>query len=292
MSHIEKFAGERVGLEVKETTLAEAQTLGVRSGLLIARGVSEVEAHEDRIVLRMPDEPHCWDGNMVTFRSAHVDPERQIAQFRSDFPEAAHVAISWDIPDMKIGPEHEPLSALGFELEQIDVLSLTAPLERAPVPKGIDIRPVESESDWHQVIALQIDTGVEQGFERSSYEIYLRSRFASRRRQIAEGWATWLGAFEGDLLAADLGIYADHGVARFQEVETRPSHRRRGICAALVTAGVDWARSRAPDTVPVLHALSNSPAGRIYRRCGFEHCETQVLAMLPPAGTFERPDNT
>jgi GNAT superfamily N-acetyltransferase len=228
---------------------------------------------------------------MTTFRGGHVDPEKQVAQFRADFPEAAHVAISWDDYDMQIGPEHEQLSAMGFELEQLDILSLTAPLKRSPTPEGIVVRPVESDADWQQVIALQVETGVEQGYERNSYEIYLRSRFASRRRQISEGWAIWLGAFDGDILAADLGVYTDQIVARFQEVETRPSYRRRGICAALVTAGVDWAKSKAPNAVPVLQALSDGPAGRIYRRCGFEHCETQVVAMLPPEGTFERPED-
>ncbi|MEM9633619.1 MAG: GNAT family N-acetyltransferase [Pseudomonadota bacterium] len=295
MGHIEKSAAENFGSETNDPTVniqQEALTLGVRSNLLVARGVSEIHAASDRIVLRMPDEPHYWCGNMLTFHGAKVDPEKQIAQFRADFPDAAHVAISWDDFDMRIGPDHEPLSAMGFELEQLDVLSLTAPLKRAAVPEGIIIRSIESETDWQQVIALQVDTGVEQGFERNSYEIYLRARFASRRRQIAEGWAAWLGAFDGDILAADLGVYTDQSVSRFQEVETRQSYRRRGICAALVTAGVDWIKSKAPNAVPVLQALSDGPAGRIYRRCGFEHCETQVLAILPPDGTFERPKIT
>ncbi|WP_208996241.1 GNAT family N-acetyltransferase [Pseudovibrio ascidiaceicola] len=269
-----------------------AQTLGVRSDLLVERSVSEVVVHPDRIVLRIPDEPHYWAGNMVFFRGDKVDPEQQIAQFRKDLPEAAHTMFGWDTPDMKIGPEHAPFSKLGYELEQIDVLSLTQPLNRAPTPDGINIRPIETEEDWKQVIALQIDTAVEQGYDRDSFGIYVSKRFESRRRQIKAGLANWFGAFDGDLLVADLGIYADAAVSRFQEVETRPSHRKRGICAALVTVGVDWAKAQAPATIPVLQAHSDGPAGRIYRRCGFEHRETLVLAILPPQGTFERPADT
>ncbi|KZK90042.1 hypothetical protein PsAD5_04474 [Pseudovibrio sp. Ad5] len=269
-----------------------AKTLGVRSDLLVERSVSEVEVHPDRIILRIPEEPHYWAGNMVFFRGDKVEPEKQIAQFRQDLPKAAHTMFGWDTPDMTIGAAHTPLSDLGYKLEQIDVLSLTGPLNRAPVPDGIDIRPVQTDEDWEQVIALQIDTAVDQGYDRDSFGNYARRRFESRRRQVKAGLANWFGAFDGDLLVADLGIYTDAAVSRFQEVETRPSHRKRGICAALVTAGVDWAKAQAPATIPVLQAHSYGPAGRIYRRCGFEHRETLVLAILPPQGTFERPADT
>ncbi|KZL12660.1 hypothetical protein PsAD2_03967 [Pseudovibrio axinellae] len=267
-----------------------AQTLGVRSDLLVEYSNSQIEVHPDRLVLRTPDEPHYWAGNMVFFRGNTVDPEQQITQFRKDLPEAAHTMFGWDTPDMKIGKEHAPFSDLGYELEQIDVLSLSGPLNRAPLPEGISIRPVETDEEWEQVIALQIDTAVEQGYDRASFGVYVSTRFAARRRQIKAGLAIWFGAFDGDLLVADLGVYSGASVSRFQEVETRPSHRRRGICAALVTAGVDWARAQAPATIPVLQAHSESPAGRIYRRSGFEHQETLVLAILPPQGTFERPE--
>jgi hypothetical protein len=79
-------------------------------------------------------------------------------------------------------------------------------------------------------------------------------------------------------------MIAGQGVARFQDVETRPSHRRRGICAAMVCAGADWATQHAPDAVPVIIALADSQAGRIYRRCGFSFAESLVMAIRPPEG--------
>jgi GNAT superfamily N-acetyltransferase len=267
-----------------------AQSLGVRSNLLVAQGVSITEQHEDRIILRMPDEPYNWGGNMLYFKGDEIRAEQHVARFKKDFPTMAHIALSWDVSDMTIGPDHKGLSDLGFELEQLDILTLTGPLNRSEAPEGIIIRPVTSEANWEQVIQLQLDVGEEQGYERSSFEHFIRGRFKARQKQIRDGWAIWLGAFDGDLLVADLGIYADPVVARFQDVETRKSHRKQGICAALVTAGVDWAKSKEPGTIPVLQALSDGPAGRVYRRCGFEHKETQVLAILPPQGMYERPE--
>ncbi|PRY24314.1 acetyltransferase (GNAT) family protein [Aliiruegeria haliotis] len=264
--------------------LSEIRSLGFRSDFLVLAGESMAEVHPDRIVLRTPDQPDFWWGNLVLFRDGQVDPVTQPEQFRADFPQAAHVLVAWDDPAMTVGPGHSALAEAGYEVESMDVLTLSGNLVATPPPENVDIRPIETDADWEKVIALQCETGLEEGFERASYEAFLRQRFASRRCQIAEGWGRWFGAFDGDLLVGDLGIFVAAGIARYQRVETRASHRRRGICAALVTEGVNWARSRDPNAVPVIVALSDGPAGRVYRRCGFAWAESQVAATLQPKG--------
>lgn len=86
----------------------------------------------------------------------------------------------------------------------------------------------------------------------------------------------WFGAFEGDQLVAHMGMFHDDTVARYQAVETRATHRGRGICAALLSHVSAWAASRAPDAVQVIVAEADSDAGRLYRRQGFAPTETLV----------------
>ncbi len=255
------------------------RSLGFESDLLVLKGAAHAEEHPDRVVIRTPSEPTFWYGNMVIFRDP-PDPEPQIARFHADFPTAAHVTLlGWDLPGLDRGPAHEALAALGFDIDETDVLALTGPPCRHPAPDGIDIRPLESDSDWDQHLTLQRATGIEEGQTSDAYLAFLEGRRETRRRQIAEGQGIWLGAFDGGLLAADLGILANDRVARFQDVETRASHRRRGICAAMVCAAVYWALARHPGATPVIVALRDSPAGRIYRRCGFSLAETQITAV-------------
>ncbi|MDV7141214.1 hypothetical protein R3X27_00820 [Tropicimonas sp. TH_r6] len=265
-------------------TLAAIRSLGLRSDVLVLTGEAETELHPDRIVLRSPSQPDFWWGNMVMFRSDRVDPEAQQAQFRADFPQARHVTLAWDVPEMAEEPGHARLAEMGYEIEQIDALTLDGPPRAHPHPEGIEIRPIDTETEWEQVVALQTAIGVEEGHVLEGYEPYLLDRFRVRRKQIAKGWGQWIGAFDGDLLVGDLGVFVASGVARYQSVETRASHRRRGICAAMVLAGVDWVRSIDPEAVPVIIALSDGPAGRVYRSCGFTRSETQVVATLPPEG--------
>ena len=255
------------------------RSLGLRSDLSVLAGVSEVETYPDRVVLRTPSEPSFWYGNMVIFREDHVDPEAQIAQFCRDFPDAEHVTLAWDAPGMARGAGHAALVKMGFDLDETDVLTLTGPLIASEAPERITIRQIATDADWEQVIALQIETGVEQGYDRVAHTPYVRARCATRRRQIAQGGACWLGAFDGDLLVGDLGVFLGEGTARYQNVETRPSHRRRGICAALVNAGVRWAAACDPDAIPVIVADRDGAPGRIYRRCGFDLAETLISAV-------------
>lgn len=264
--------------------IPELRSLGLRSDLMVMRGLSETEIHPDRVVLRTPSEPDFWCGNMVIFRTGRIDPEAQIGQFHAALPEARHVALAWDVPGMGADEDLAVLEARGFEIDRCDVLVSTGEPPEMPALGGLEIRPIRDPGDWAQVVALQVETGLAAGYSPADHAAYVERRFENRRRQIAEGWGCWFGAFDRGQLVGDLGIFSGAGIARFQNVETRSSHRRRGICAALVMAGLDWARRFDPQAVPVIVADCGSPAGRIYRRCGFALAEHLVMAIRPPAG--------
>ncbi|SDK54267.1 GNAT family N-acetyltransferase [Aliiruegeria lutimaris] len=257
---------------------------GLRSDLMVLRGLSVVEEHLDRVVVRTPSEPDFWFGNMVIFRDDRIEPDAQIARFRKDFPTSRHVTIVWDAPALSNAPALERFTALGFEIDRSDVLTLEGLSNPAPVPPGIEIRPIETPEDWEQVIALQIETGIEAGHLPEIHAPFVRKRFANHRKQVAGGRGCWFGAFDGAQLVGDLGIFEGEGTARFQDVETRESHRRRGICAALVSVGLNWARRRAPASTPVIVAYTEGNAGRIYRRCGFTLSEQLLAVIRPPDG--------
>lgn len=260
------------------------RSLCLASDVLVLRGQSQLEEFEDRFILRSPNEPDYWFGNCVIFKGAHIDPDTQIAQFRSDFPDARHVTLQWDVPNMERTAAFDAFVDRGYEVDLSDVLVLNGPLNRSAVPDGIVIRPLTSDVDWQQATELQGITGMKDRDHGPDYLPYIKTRMQVCRKQTETGFATWLGAFAGDQLVGDLGIYADARTARFQAVETRASHRRRGICAALVTAGVDWALAQYPNTKVVIVADPAGDAGRIYRRCGFELTETVIAAFKGSTG--------
>lgn len=256
------------------------RSLGLRSDLLAMTGLSEVESHADRVVMRTPSEPDFWFGNTVIFRDQSTSARDAIAQFRADFPDAQHICLQWDVPDMVPGAVEDDLRQRGLEVDQGDVLTLTGALVRHDGPSGITMRELSSDDDWAQAEALQCATGIAQGYDPERHPPFVAARMAARRRQVRDGLGQWFGAFDGDLLVADMGVMTDGAIARYQSVETRPSHRRQGICAALVCHAADWIAAHAPDAIPVIVADRDAPPGRIYRSCGFTLHEVMTAAAL------------
>src|SRR6266480_1080855 len=99
---------------------------------------------------------------------------------------------------------------------------------------------------------------------------YLERRARARRRLTQAGRAAWFGAFTGGRLLAQLGVCdAGGGLARYQDVETDPEARRRGLAGTLVwRAGLYAAEAFGAGTLVIVADPAES-AIRIYRACGF-----------------------
>jgi GNAT superfamily N-acetyltransferase len=163
-------------------------------------------------------------------------------------------------------------------VDTFDVLTLAGVAAKPAVPGGIQLRHLCDDADWLASAELAAQIAIEEGYDPAIHTPFLTRRNATRRKQIADGLGDWFGAFDGDLLVGQMGMFHDATVARFQSVETRASHRRRGICAALLGHVSGWAAARAPQATQVIVAEADSDAGRLYRWAGFTHSEILVEA--------------
>ena len=257
------------------------KTLGMASERLVMEGLSQFSDHGNYVVQTTPSEPDYWFGNQIIHSDPRVPATAALAQFADAFPTAKHIVISWDLPAVDRDQIDRAFLAAGCEWDVSDVLRLDRSIAKAPSPDGIVLRPLEDDADWTQAEALQLEIGEEEGRPAETYRGYIQRRNTNRRAQIARDMGQWFGAFDGDLLVAQMGMFHDDRVARYQSVETRASHRRCGICAALLRHSCLWALDRAPNVTPVIVAMADSDAGRLYRRMGFTHAET-LIAMLKP----------
>nr|WP_269328742.1 GNAT family N-acetyltransferase [Kineosporia babensis] len=104
-------------------------------------------------------------------------------------------------------------------------------------------------------------------------------------RSIAEaGHGAWFGAFVDGELVCGAGLFSDgSGLARFQNVETHPSFRRRGLANALVHQLGTWGLAQLSASRLVVVADPGYHAIDMYRNLGFEDAEHQVLLQRPPS---------
>ncbi|NQY99868.1 MAG: GNAT family N-acetyltransferase [Bdellovibrionales bacterium] len=105
------------------------------------------------------------------------------------------------------------------------------------------------------------------------YEAFKREQVAQYRAMAKAGKGAWFGAFLGEKLVGDLGVYFEQEIARYQNVGTHPDHKRRGICGTIVyLAGCQALREFGVETL-VMEADPDYHAARIYESVGFAKSE-------------------
>jgi ribosomal protein S18 acetylase RimI-like enzyme len=249
--------------------------LDLKTDLMFARFDSELRDQGAYVVVRTPANPTFHWGNFLIFPSAPMrdDAARWNDSFLREFghyPTLSHRAYSWDAG--RVAPEVEAeFAARGVKLELNRVLTLSTIEELVRPAKfalDVDVRALRSDEDWKAAIENQIACRSE-GFRREEYEPFKRRQFARYRKMVEAGRGQWFAAFAGGRLVADLGLFREDGVGRFQSVGTHPEFRRRGICGRLVhdVARIGLAEWNLETLVMV--AADDYHAARVYESVGF-----------------------
>ena len=141
-----------------------------------------------------------------------------------------------------------------------------------------EIRPLVSDEDWQQSFQLGLRCYGDDG-------PYSRRRAQARRQLTESGRAAWFGAFTGGRLLAQLGVCdAGHELASYQDVETDPAARRRGLAGTLVWRAGRYAREAFGVSTLVIVADPAEAAIRLYRACGFADAQVQFSLQRAPKG--------
>ena len=239
---------------------------------------AEVIDRGDHLVVRSLDNPGFWWGNFLLLGAM---PEagtagEWLARFAAEFPAARHVALAVDTTDEQAVIPGE-FAAAGLEPQHGTVLTCAA-VRPPPHRNGdVQIRPLASDADWRQSFELGVRCFGDDGAQE-----YLKLRAAARRRLTRAGAGAWFGAFSGGRLLAQLGVCdAGGGFARYQDVETDPVARRRGLAGTLVWHAGRYGREVLGASTLVIVADPAEAAIGLYRACGFADGQSQL--------TFERP---
>jgi GNAT superfamily N-acetyltransferase len=259
-------------------------SLGYRTDLaLLQAGGSVVEDLGDHLVVRTPHNPTHWWGNFLLLDRPPVaqDARRWLERFATALPDARHVAFGVDGTAGQVS-DLAPWAALGLVVEAQAVMTATS-VRSPPRPAAAVCRRLASDDDWAQSVDLRVRCH-DGPVAAPAFRAYATAQVQTRREMVDAGHGGWFGAFEGDLLVCQMGLFASGpGLARFQSVETDPEHRRRGLAGSLVSYvsryGFDelGARTLVMVADPGYHAVD------LYRALGFVVTETQLPAELPRA---------
>lgn len=234
------------------------------------RADGEVVDRGDYLCIRTPENPTFYWGNYLLFSAPPKagDLAHWEAQFQADIeakhPQSCHRAFGW------LGPKGETAQFIdaGYALSEAVALACQQPQLPPHANRLVEVRPIASEADWADAIALQVLCRDALHTE-ADYYLFKLAQFASYRRMVEAGIGYRYGAWLEGRLVAELGIFhGEGGIARYQNVCTHPAWRRQGIAGRLVYQAGKHALATFDARKLVIVAEEEGPQ-RLYRSIGF-----------------------
>jgi ribosomal protein S18 acetylase RimI-like enzyme len=264
-------------------------SLGFRTDLMLRRLAGATLADRgDHIVVRTADNPTFYWGNFLLLAEPPTDGGAGwLDVFGREFPDAEHVALGIDGTEGRTGDVSALVDA-GIDVE-LNVVLTASEVSLSPTPSDVELRRLTTDDDWEQAIGLRLAVDEDED-EGNEHETFVRLKAAESRRLVEAGHGAYFGAVVGGSVRASLGIVTDgSGVARFQNVETHPDYRRRGLASALLGAAAAVARAELAATTLVIVADPEYVAIDLYRSLGFADSERQVQLERAPTRTPRQP---
>jgi ribosomal protein S18 acetylase RimI-like enzyme len=262
------------------------RSLAYLTDLAILNFEGRVEDRGDYFLAETPDNPGYYWGNLLIMKRppGAGDLSRWTDLFKTSFahqPLVKHITFGWDSPEGDAG-DIEPFKAAGFEAEETVVLTArTSDIQRPPrMNSEIQVRPLVSDSDWAAATENQVLCR-KKVLKLDSYLPFKQKQMTKYRRMAEAGLGNWFGAFLGEKLIAECGLFTFNGVGRYQAVGTHPDFRRRGICGALIYHSAREAFKNGAQTL-VMAAEPEYHAARIYKLVGFKETERSIGAFKSP----------
>jgi ribosomal protein S18 acetylase RimI-like enzyme len=264
----------------------EITSKGLRSEFIF-HGFGAVSTdHGDCISVRTPNNTDYFFGNFLLFPEPPRvgDFGRWMDRFTEVFAPYSgirHHTFQWLPSSAPDAAALEEFTRAGFTIDETSVLATQSVHTDKPAPDGVDFRQIRTDAEWLAVIDAQTRDGYPQ-IPMDEYRRYKEAAFANYRRMSEEGLGDWWGAFKGEELVADLGLFFGDGVGRFQSVETAPEHRRQGICRAMVDHVSNYGLAAHPGITLVMWADAHDVARGIYCSVGFKEIETLHAVVRAP----------
>lgn len=264
--------------------LMKMLSLGYRTDLALLRlGGTLVEDKGDHLVIRSPHNPTHWWGNFLLLAKAPPasDAQAWLSRFAVHFPDADYVAIGFD-GTTHTADDLDWFAQRGFAVEASVVMTADAVHQPARVNLDAVYRPLASDDDWARSIELRM-LCKDLDLDPDPYRAFVTAKAETNRALVEAGQGQWFGAFVDGRLVAQMGLLStEPGIARFQSVETEPSHRRQGLAGSLVHHASRCGFDQLGARTLVMVADPNYFAIDLYRAVGFTPAETQLQVELRP----------
>lgn len=242
--------------------------------MIFARNESEIIERESYLVIKTVSNPNYHWGNFLIFKSPPKDGDlinwmnifQKELSFYKNFD---HYVFAWDEP---IPPTSVEYLNHNFELQESITLQTSELVKPKHYNEKVIIRPLQSAKEWEDADEIQIATR-DQKYSYAEYKEFKINQSKSYQKLVDLARGERFGAFLNNVLVADLGIYYEGDLARYQNVATHPDYQRQGICATLVYESGLYAFKNWNVLNLAMEADPDYHAAKIYESVGFKPME-------------------
>ncbi|MEM5451115.1 MULTISPECIES: GNAT family N-acetyltransferase [Paraburkholderia] len=266
-----------------------SDNLGLATDLLLHTETGIVESRNDYIVVRTPDAPEYFFGNMLVLRQRPLVSdlkglEHDFAQLIGTLPLIAHRTFAW--PEGADGAVTlDAFVERGYDATVCRVLTAHPDDIRLLATNSlVKVRPLTGRQDWDDWSRMQL-ADMPNPTDITSQR-YMAHQQTAYRRLIDRGLGNWWGAFINDEQVGSLGLFFLDGIGRFQSVITGQQHRNRNVCKTLVGEVIRRTVGRSSKLVIV--ADESYHAGAIYEAMGFQQQGRVASLCQEPRNTTAR----
>lgn len=242
-----------------------------RTDFIFNKFNGEIVDRGNYMVVRTPDNPNYYWGNYLIFNQAPGmgDYQNWVEIFNrefSDYDKVDHHIFTWE-SDTASSTCREFINE-GFDLEEGIMLATDDVIFPQKYNSDIEVRPVSCDKEWQAVHELHYQLSPPE-FLNDEFDDFKTKHLKQYRKMAEAGMGRWFGAWLGDTLVGDLGLFFEGKIGRYQNVGTHPDFRRQGVCQTLVYETGKIALDVFGVTNLVMEADANYHAAQIYETVGF-----------------------
>lgn len=248
------------------------KSLALKTNLMKDKFLAEVKEEKEYIVVKTPSRPEYFWGNYIIMKEA---PQKGCLKdwlnvFESEIGsrhKTGFIAITFDDPNLEVEKLKE-FEEFGFDIQVSKILIAREVVKPVKVNTELEIRLIDLDNELDSYADIHFTSNWGYGSDEVQRKFLCDS--AEEFRGFSKtGNAQRFGAVLNNKIIAELGVFWEDGVARFNNVGTHMDYRRLGACSTLVFEVSKMLLAREEVEILVMEADEDYHAASIYESIGF-----------------------
>lgn len=269
------------------------KSLGAQTNFLMDSFLAETDERDEYFVIQTPSRPTYFWGNYILMKQPPTLGcfKKWIDIYEKEIGKRDNLgfcSITFDYDPDKTFDTSE-FNDNGFRVGVDKILVADKVIRPRKINEELIIKEYDLSNHIKEYVELHFDPDWIYGSETEQME-FITGQGKEFASLIKKNSAKRYGGFLNGKLIADLGIYWDDNVVRFNSISTHSLYRRQGACSTLVYKVSKSLLEQFPLKKLVMQADEDYHAAGIYESIGFNQTDKVICLEWRDTSKFGKED--